>query len=323
MERLDRLSMANIKAELRTAMLAAAEQEHARFGLKMPEDLKVLPSGNSALVVKYGPIVIKAHSEKTNTPDLDARLRLIRQPALVKLFLQPLQERAIVAAGRPLSLWPSVTEAAVAKADDINWNGSGRLLACLHTAPYPNVFSRSFVPQAGWLSRLARTNAKLHASGYRPEKNLVLGAFASLPSLSSADWRTAPERLIHGDWHPGQLVLDGDKPLLIDIDDLGLGPTSFDLARPAAWYLAGFLSSRSWQGFLESYADAGGPIAHKANYWRTLELPARAAVIQDAAKSLLRAEREHRELYDFELELIGICKSITRTSMKGKRYATD
>lgn len=60
--------------------------------------------------------------------------------------------------------------------------------------------------------------------------------------------------MIHGDYHPGNLVLTGDVPAVIDFDRAGLGPAALDVASAILYLLP-----RQRVRFHSAYADAGGP----------------------------------------------------------------
>ncbi len=60
--------------------------------------------------------------------------------------------------------------------------------------------------------------------------------------------------MIHGDYHPGNLVLTGDRPAVIDFDRAGLGPAALDVASAILYLLP-----RQRVRFHAAYADAGGP----------------------------------------------------------------
>ena len=78
---------------------------------------------------------------------------------------------------------------------------------------------------------------------------------------------------------------------LIDIDDLGIGDPAWDLARPAGFWAAGLLDHSSWFALLTAYQDAEGPAVSTADPWRTLDLPARAAVLVAACREVSRRQR--------------------------------
>jgi aminoglycoside phosphotransferase (APT) family kinase protein len=140
-----------------------------------------------------------------------------------------------------------------------------------------------------------------------PAADLVRRAFATLPEFDDGG-----VTLIHGDWHLGQLVLrDGYR--LIDVDDLGVGDPAWDLARPAALHAAGVLDPDAWGRLLGSYLDAGGPGVPREDPWSVLDGPARALVVQMAARALSAAQRDGTELNDAQEALIETCARIVST----------
>ncbi len=293
---------------LRATMLAVAAEELG--ATNCDEEPTFLQSGRSTLVLKRGQIVVKSHSSETEVSELNSRLRWISKTMFRKLFVQPIRYRVEPMGGSLLTVWPAGTMTAVTTPEEFDWEGSARLIAALHSILVAETFAETKVPDAGWLVRLARSRSRLLLTNSRIEKRVVLAAFATLPPFASKAWRTNHPCFVHGDWHPGQVVDFQGSPHLIDIDDVGIGDPAWDLARPAAWRLAGLLSVEVWNRFMEPYRDARGPAFDSEDPWATLELPARAAAIQDAANALLRAERDERKLEYFEIELVNVCRRI-------------
>ncbi|MEW2418638.1 aminoglycoside phosphotransferase family protein [Streptomyces sp. NPDC046866] len=99
---------------------------------------------------------------------------------------------------------------------------------------------------------------------------------------------------------------------LIDVDDLGVGTPSWDLARPAAWYAAGLLGADAWGRFLGAYRAAGGPAAGPpgSDPWPELDLAARALTVQTAALALAKSVENHRGLDDVERLMVQSCARI-------------
>ncbi|MCZ9346001.1 aminoglycoside phosphotransferase family protein, partial [Streptomyces sp. TRM76130] len=96
--------------------------------------------------------------------------------------------------------------------------------------------------------------------------------------------------------------------VLIDVDDLGRGVPSWDLARPAAWYACGLLTSDEWTRFLAAYRAAGGPaVPPDGDPWPALDAPARALTAQTAARALAKAVLADRPLDDVERALVDAC----------------
>lgn len=164
----------------------------------------------------------------------------------------------------------------------------------------------------------------------------VWAAARTLPAWMRGE-APAPDggALCHGDLHLGQLVrgsgggadgdgagaADGDRAAdgaggggwrLIDVDDLGVGTPSWDLARPAAWYAAGLLGADAWGRFLGAYRAAGGPAAGPpgSDPWPELDLAARALTVQTAALALAKSAENHRGLDDVERLMVQSCARI-------------
>jgi len=87
-------------------------------------------------------------------------------------------------------------------------------------------------------------------------------------SLSAGVGRLAgqPFATLHGDLHPGNVLVDGEQLALIDFDDLQRGPAVLELG---AWLSEGIYrallegaapmrDSAAWQALLDGYVEAGG-----------------------------------------------------------------
>ncbi|MFN8082092.1 MAG: hypothetical protein U0Q19_21235 [Kineosporiaceae bacterium] len=265
---------------------------------------------SGALIVTTPDLVIKLHHPRTDHDLLATRLRLAASPALAAIVLAPVLDHplpvpaelaaelvgAVGDAGqdavgeapggwRWASLWPRVEVLAPDAADDVHlpWRAAGRLLAGLHLAGVPHG-----APPGGAGERLPRALARI-AAHPAPDAAVVRAAGRAVAE-ALADAATGLCGLAHGDWHLGQLGRrSGTDPwLLIDLDDLGLGPAADDLARPAGFWACGLLADAAWAAFVEGYRDGGGPaLAPSGDPWPVLELPARAAVVVAAARAVL------------------------------------
>jgi len=280
-----------------------------------PEVLADRPDG---VVVKVAEVVVKAHPTGTDEEALCDRLRAASSAMLRGVFLAPLSmpdgtlytrvgERLVTA-------WPAGTAVDPQDPDAAPWEAAAHALARLHTTDVTAVFPAG-APPAGGPRRVARAMERLRRIDH-PQAKVVRAAYRSLPAWATgAAVAPPPSRLrglTHGDWHLGQVVALAGSWLLIDVDDLGVGDPSWDLARPAAWYAAGLLPPEVWRRFLDAYRAAGGPaLPAEGDPWSVLDIPARALVTQSAALALVTAEREGRGLDEVDTALVTACARIT------------
>ncbi|MFC6089239.1 phosphotransferase [Saccharothrix lopnurensis] len=290
---------------------------------------EVLAVRGDVVVVRVGDVVLKAHEAGTDPVELAGRLRLAADPRLAGLLLPPLLGPEVVA-GRVVSGWPPGTPVPQSEPEDLPMEAAGRMLAELHRFAAADFAPP--VPAAGAWPRMRRAVRELTLD--TPAADLVRRAFATLPGTHSpgthspgthspgtpADTRAAGDQaaddplpgttLIHGDWHLGQLVRRDGGYRLIDVDDLGVGDPAWDLARPAALHLVGVLDEVAWGRLLGAYLGAGGTGVPRDDPWSALEVPARALVVQMAARALTAAERDGTELNDAQDALLAACARI-------------
>ncbi|MBM7812673.1 phosphotransferase family protein [Saccharothrix algeriensis] len=261
---------------------------------------EVLAVRGDVLVVRVGDVVLKAHEGGTDPVALAARLRLAGDPRLGELLLPPRFGPAVVR-GRVVTAWPVGVPVPQAEPEDLPMEAAGRALAALHRFTAADFAPP--VPPAGAVPRMVRAVRALTLD--TPAAHLVRRAFATLPDLP-----VGGAAVIHGDWHLGQLVRHGGGYRMIDVDDLGAGDPAWDLARPAALHLAGVLDPVAWGRLLDGYLGAGGPGVPAADPWSVLEVPARALVVQMAARALCAAERDGTALDDAREALLDACARI-------------
>ncbi|WP_460363069.1 phosphotransferase family protein [Actinocorallia lasiicapitis] len=247
-------------------------------------------------------MIVKSHHPETQ----DLAERLAVAAAHPSLFLTPLAPVKFLG-GRLVSVWPLGEPVDPADPVGAPWEEGGRLLAALHRITPPPGLPRQGAPakvRQIVFDRLAENPAALA----HPAAKVVRRAFAALPDVLEPPGGT---RLVHGDWHLGQLVRRDGAWKLIDLDDLGTGDPAWDLARPAALYAAGILPPEVWSRFLHSYLDAGGPaIPPGTDPWQVLDLPAKALAIQTAARGVSHAVEGDRNLDAYETALIDTCDRI-------------
>ncbi|MEU8271779.1 phosphotransferase [Sphaerisporangium sp. NPDC049002] len=276
-------------------------------------------------VVRAGDVVAKAHPAGTGEADLTARLRAAG--ALPGVLLPPLDQRVRRAGDRLVTVWPAGEPVDPADPEAAPWEAAAELLARLHAVPADGLIpphagpaDALVLPPAGGPARLLAALARLDdltaGTGdgrYAAPAGVIREAYLSLPS-GVAGARPGAGLLTHGDWHLGQIVRYQGAWLLIDVDDLGAGTPSWDLARPAAWFATGFLSPDLWRRFLSAYLGAGGSAVSHGDPWRELDVPARALTIQLAATAVASARTEGRPLDDVEQDLVSSCGRIIRAA---------
>ncbi|MGC5344774.1 phosphotransferase family protein [Streptomyces sp. DT171] len=273
----------------------------------------VLADRADGTVVRCGPAVAKAHAPGTDAPGLAARLALAADPRLAGVLLPPLSVRPTTRHGRLITLWPYGAPVDPDDPDAAPWEEAAVLLARLHRVRAP----RGLAPMRGPV-KAARAVARMRAA--RPGDPATVpvdAAWRRLPDWARAEEPAPPRRavaLCHGDLHLGQLVRhpapDG-RWLLIDIDDLGRGDPTWDLARPAAWYAAGLLPPEVWLRFLDTYRAEGGPaVPPDGDPWPELDTAARALTVQTAALALAKSAEQRRDPDEVERTMIDCCARI-------------
>jgi len=267
-------------------------------------------SNRSSRIVYLENSVSKLHAQYSNVSEIEVRLNLISLDSLRSQFLQPLSRKPEVREGRALTLWPYAKPLPADSLEDVPWNDCAALIAALHKVELePQLVALG----SGWLMRLSRSIEKLERMSASAERSIILEAAQTLPLFSSASWTHHKQSYIHGDWHPGQVAYYENKLVFIDIDDVGIGNRMFDLAKPAAYFLAGLLPNHMWKEFSEGYQNSCNMSQeNRDTFWSELELPARAAVIQSAITALTHASENLRALQNFEIELIKSCQRVTQ-----------
>lgn len=265
---------------------------------------------HGVLVVRVGDVAVKAHQpDRDLGPEFAERIRLAA--ALPHILLGP-DGPPVDAGGRTVTVAPYGEP--VDPARDLPWEEGARLLAALHRVPVPDG-----APSWGRPERVARLVGRL---GSGPAEDAVRRAFAGLPAWirgEDAEPPRARERVVHGDWHLGQMVRVRDGWRLIDIEDLGRGDPAWDLARPAALYCAGVLDPAEWERFLGAYRDAGGPaVPPGGDPWTTLDIPARTLAIQIAATCVQSARKDDRPLDGPEEAMVDACRRMACTEIGGE-----
>lgn len=249
------------------------------------------------MITYAGPVVIKVHHSRTDPTRLEARLRVAADVRLAEVLVVPVSSDVhLTPDGRSATVWPRL-EVLRPTITQPPWSAAGTLLARLHQIDLePMVVLPALRPVA----RLERALGQVPSSA--PAAPLLL----RVGSAVVAEAGTAPvdRLLVHGDWHLGQLGRRaGGVWQLLDVDDIGVGDPVWDLARPAGFWAAGLLSDADWDAFLAGYRDVGGPAVPFADDpWPRLELPARAAVVAAACRTLSRPDLDEDDIAEALLE---------------------
>ena len=247
----------------------------------------------AGVVVRADGQVVKAHHASTDATALAARVRLAAHPALRGILLPPKESVPLGVGNRWVTVWPAGRPVS-ATPEDAPWEEAGRLLAALHRVD-PGQFGE--VPPATAPDRLR--HRELPRS---PGAATVYRAWRTVAPLPPGN------RLVHGDWHLGQLVEHEGRWLLIDVDDLGLGDPAWDLGRIAACRAAGVVGEAAWQAFLAGYRAGGGPaVPATGDPWPALDAVARASAVHAAASALFG----DRPLDDVDLAMLAACRRMT------------
>jgi len=155
-----------------------------------------------------------------------------------------------------------------------NAQAMGSALAALHALPAPTLPGRTFSAHLDGARDTAATVGALDAS-------LAAPAGALLETLMSrAGDAAGPGGLAHGDCHPGQLLLAGERIVLLDFDRCHLGDPASDLGNYLAHADLACLCAGTAPGdepaaaLMSAYTAAGGrrPEARRLALWRSLSL---------------------------------------------------
>lgn len=266
--------------------------------------------------------VVKVHARRTDPAVLGDRLMAVGGPGLSDVFVQPL-ERAVGRAvdGRPMTVWPRVE--VLDPQDAAPWAGCGSLLARLHQVA-GGAESIGWLPRHGGADRLMRARRRMRTlrcrSGSSAKIDLLVELGARLRDELAAprrggDAQRPRPRVVHGDWHLGQVAVTDEGLRLLDVDDLGTGDPAWDLARPAGFWAAGLLEDDDWQTFLAAYRRGGGPgVPADGDPWPWLDLPARCAVYVAAVREVAAAPSTSpgRSDDDHVAALLATCARMTR-----------
>lgn len=227
------------------------------------------------MITAAGDAVLKRHAPGSDAALLAGQLAVAGTRPWSSVLLAPLSGTPVPApSGDLLTLWPRVD--VLSPADpELPWAEAGELLARLHGLPVPALQPHN---GAARLARALRATGGLPADAAALLRPLAAGLLRRWPAPAASD------RLVHGDFHLGQL---GRTPtgalVLLDLDDLGLGHPAWDLGRPAGFHAAGLLDDEAWDAFRGGYERGGGRMP-AGGPGTPLDHAARAAVVIAAVR---------------------------------------
>jgi Ser/Thr protein kinase RdoA (MazF antagonist) len=155
-------------------------------------------------------------------------------------------------------------------------NHLGRWLA----VAYPHVTGLNPSPEnRAEVEGLARNLAALHHSSRRLTSPHVFPLAALRASGPLAGALTGPPQLLHGDYSPANVLVDGDRTSIIDFDDCGYGPVEFELGNTLYMILFDATLNndprryeRFRQWFCDSYTAEAATVLSEVDLDRSIEL---------------------------------------------------
>ncbi|MBL8314264.1 MAG: phosphotransferase [Rubrivivax sp.] len=193
------------------------------------------------------------HSLWCSAARLDGRLSVPR--ALLWQAGSGLQWQVAVPGCALLDAWPMP--------DDPRAAAVGRLLSALHQTPAP---AAPMMTLTGLRQRLQETTQLLGA--VQPAQQARLGRVAAMLATGLAHITSGVQKccILHGDLHPRNVLCDGERLSLIDLDSARRGPALLELGSWLADALyraqldghAHAAVEAAGQAFLRGYEQAGG-----------------------------------------------------------------
>ena len=170
---------------------------------------------------------------------------------------------------------------------------AGAVLAGLHAAPVPAGPARRITDDAAYLARFSTPVAKTAPS-------LALSFDEAIRRLDSATHEEPPPVLSHGSFRSDQLLIEGDEPLMIDLDELCWANPARDVGN--------FLAYLRWKSIREprhsSFIEGAIP-SFLEGYGSVLMLPDERWTARYEAGSMLKiAGRRFRKLDVSEWPLV-------------------
>ncbi|MEU3182092.1 phosphotransferase family protein [Streptomyces albidoflavus] len=195
-------------------------------------------------------------------------------------------EQPVEAGGRPVTFWVELPPQEHGSVEDV-----AQLLAQLHSLPTPDI-------ELGYLDPFIRVDERLQAATTicDDDKEWLRALHRDLVAAWAERPAGLPDRAVHGDAWPGNIVRTADGVLMMDLERFSVGPPEWDLVSTAVRAkTTGAVSSREYDRFCAVYghdvtAWEGYPILARARELRMVTYAAQHA----ASNAEWRSQAQYR-----------------------------
>ncbi|MEU9699520.1 aminoglycoside phosphotransferase family protein [Streptomyces sp. NPDC047981] len=153
-------------------------------------------------------------------------------------------EQPVIAGGRPVTFWVELPPHEHGSVEDV-----ARLLSQLHSLPAPDI-------DLGYLDPFVRVSERLQAATTisSDDKKWLHGLHRDLAAAWAERPSGLPDRAVHGDAWPGNIVRTVDGVLMMDLERFSMGPPEWDLVSTAVRAMTtGAVSRREYDRFCAVY----------------------------------------------------------------------
>ncbi|WP_432125093.1 phosphotransferase family protein [Streptomyces sp. C10-9-1] len=153
-------------------------------------------------------------------------------------------EQPVQAAGRPVTFWVDLPPREHGSVEDI-----ARLLAQLHSLPLPDI-------DLGYLDPFVRVGERLQAATTirDDDRKWLYGLHRDLAAAWAERPAGLPDRTVHGDAWPGNIVRTVEGVLMMDLERFSVGPPEWDLVSTAVRArTTGAVSEHEYAQFCATY----------------------------------------------------------------------
>ncbi|MEU0120554.1 aminoglycoside phosphotransferase family protein [Streptomyces albidoflavus] len=195
-------------------------------------------------------------------------------------------EQPVEAGGRPVTFWAELPPQEHGSVEDV-----AQLLSQLHALPTPDI-------ELGYLDPFIRLEERLQAATTicDDDKEWLRALHRDLVAAWAERPAGLPDRAVHGDAWPGNIVRTADGVLMMDLERFSVGPPEWDLVSTAVRAkTTGAVSSREYDRFCAVYghdvtAWEGYPILERARELRMVTYAAQHA----ASNAEWRSQAQYR-----------------------------